>query len=377
MNIIIRTDASNQIGTGHAMRCLTLSEYLRDEGCTVSFVCREHPGHLGEIITGRGFSVHMLPFPESPVASDDPDNYAAWLSVSQRVDAQETAGYLIENRIRPDWLISDHYALDVEWEMMLRAHANRLMVIDDLANRRHDCDLLLDQNYYDDLDVRYDSVVTDACHLLLGPGYAILRKEFLRAKQEASRVRDGSIRRMLVFFGGCDSTNETGKVLAALREWSMTNVAVDVVVGLSNPLREQIKRECDEISSVMFHCQVDYMAELMSKADLAFGGGGTATWERCFLGLPCVTIEVADNQRIMLEALDRQGSIRHLGYHGKVTPKMIASEMDFLLARPETVKLMSEQAVNLVGDPGGDGRCPVVKTIMGFPETIGKRMPEQ
>ncbi len=371
MNIIIRTDASQQIGTGHVMRCLTLAEYLRREGCTVSFVCREHPGHLCNVIAERGFLVHPLSAQEQPVASEDPDDYASWLGASQLVDAHETVAFLAERKSRPDWLIIDHYGLGSDWQSLLRPHARRIMVIDDLANRRHDCDLLLDQNYYDEFEFRYDSLVSSDCICLLGPKYAILRQEFTEAS-ERLRERDGSIKRLLVFFGGCDATNETGKVLEALRGLSLTSVGVDVVVGVSNPLREQIKRECDEMPFVTFHCQINYMAELMCRADLAFGGGGTTTWERCFLGLPCVTIEVADNQRIMLEALGRQGSIRYLGHHADVTTDMIAAELDRALSQPEAVKLMSEQAGAVVGSLSGDGRCPVVKTIVDFPQTIGK-----
>src|SRR5205814_6661650 len=129
-----------------------------------------------------------------------------------------------------DWLVVDHYAIDWRWQQRLRASAARIMVIDDLANRRHDCDVLLDQNLHREMQARYREYVPHACRLLLGPEYALLRREFHAAHMVARR-RDGSISRLLVFMGGGDGGNFTSTGLAAVRQLDMAGLGVEAIVG--------------------------------------------------------------------------------------------------------------------------------------------------
>ena len=173
MRVVFRADASVTIGTGHVMRCLTLAEALRKAGAEVAFVCRELDGNLAGLIEARGFDVHVLPPLEPPT---DP---LTWTAAHWHEDAAQTASFL---KTRADWLVVDHFALEHRWEKEMREHANRLMVIDDLADRVHDCDLLLDQNYLQE-PARYDTLVPAHCRKLLGPAYALLRDEFRRARE--------------------------------------------------------------------------------------------------------------------------------------------------------------------------------------------------
>lgn len=211
----------------------------------------------------------------------------------------------------------DSYALDHKWEKFLRPHVNKIMVIDDLANRAHDCDLLLDQNYYRDIEHRYDGLLPLTCRKLLGPEYALLRPEFHQAKKNL-RKRDGKIRRILVFFGGSDPSNETKKALQAIKLLNRPEIAVDVVVGAGNPHREEIKQICSEMPNTTYYCQVENMAELMAAADLAIGAGGVTTWERLYLELPTIAIAVAENQVETLEALGEAEMVWYLGIWSEV-----------------------------------------------------------
>ena len=67
MKVVIRTDASTKIGSGHVMRCLTLAEGLKDRGAEVLFVCREHIGHLCDFIEGKSIKVYRLSAPSDQV----------------------------------------------------------------------------------------------------------------------------------------------------------------------------------------------------------------------------------------------------------------------------------------------------------------------
>lgn len=298
MNVVFRADASRRLGTGHVMRCLTLAAALREEGWEATFICREASGDLIDLIESeKGFPVHRLP------EEAHPDE-----------DARRSAEYL--ERQRPDWLVVDHYALNRTWETQLRPYTQRLMVIDDLANRPHDCDLLLDQNYLPDLS-RYDALVPSACRKLLGPKYALLREEFRSARAHV-QARSGEVKRILVSFGGSDLGNETLKALRALRRLE-GNVAVNIIAGATNPHTAELREFIADMAEATLHVQVDNMAELMAKADLCIGAGGSSTWERCCLGLPSVVVTVADNQEALTAALAVDGYLLYLGKNSSVS----------------------------------------------------------
>jgi UDP-2,4-diacetamido-2,4,6-trideoxy-beta-L-altropyranose hydrolase len=345
--VAIRCDASIQVGSGHVMRCLTLANELGDRGAEVSFICREHPGNLFVQIEAAGFRLFRLPFAE---ASDSKLAHASWLGETQAVDARQTAAALQELG-EVDWLIVDHYALDAEWESAMRAYAKQIMVIDDLADRKHDCDVLLDQNFYKDMDVRYEGLLPPHCRKLLGPKYALLRPEFREARSKL-RERDGSIRRVFVFFGGSDPTNETGKALRAIQSLGRTDIAVDVVVGAGNPHLEEIARLCEAMPQAALHRQISNMAELMANADLAVGAGGSTSWERCCLGLPTIVVSIAENQHMIAKNLAVTGAIGYLGASRAVTVNRVSEEMGRLSSSPECLLAMSQSGLAIVDGAG-------------------------
>ncbi|MED3875738.1 UDP-2,4-diacetamido-2,4,6-trideoxy-beta-L-altropyranose hydrolase [Lysinibacillus capsici] len=275
--IIIRTDASVDIGSGHVMRCLTIAHNLKREGCNLQFWMEPHVGNLIDYVAQQGY--------ETISKADQADLY-----------------------------IIDHYGLDIEWELNIRPYTKKLMVIDDLA-RAHDCDVLLDQNVVPNFEDRYDELVPKHCIKLLGPKYLIMREEFIEARQQI-RKRNQDIQRLLVFMGGTDPTHETLKILTALEE--LTFVHVDVVVGNGNVHKEEIEQICRE-RNYHYHCQIPYMAQLMRQADFSIGAGGSSMWERCYVGLPSSSTIVADNQLITTNYADQLGAVISLGWHEDVT----------------------------------------------------------
>jgi len=302
MNIACRVDASSQIGTGHFMRCLTLADALKQRGVRVRFVSRHLPEHLQAMLVSKGHEFVRLNSIQNDAASDEL-THAHWLGVSQVQDAVDTRHTLSDQDW--DWLIVDHYALDARWESALRQTAKQIMVIDDIADRQHDCDVLLDQNFYEDLQTRYDGKVPEHCQLLLGPRYALLRDEF-RQKREQVKPRTGAVKRILIFFGGMDADNYTGRAIEALSKIGISDLHLAVVIGAQHPCREQIEVACAQ-RGFTCHVQTDHIAELMVAADLAIGAGGSATWERCCLGLPTLAICTADNQQKQVADAAREG----------------------------------------------------------------------
>ena len=249
-----------------------------------------------------------------------------------------------------DWVIVDHYALDYRWETCLRKVAKKIMVIDDLADRLHDCDVLLDQNYYLDMSHRYQDKVPEKCELLLGPRYALLREEF-RQLREHIKPRDGKVRRILVFFGGIDADNYTGQTIQALTELDIKHIAVDVVIGAQHPFKIAIEKTCND-AGFTCHIQTNRMAELMVAADLGIGAGGSATWERCCLGLPALVVAVAENQVKIIHDLVRIDLILMLqNVHALFSHDIVRHILE-LLSRPDKIKSMSQSGFKLIDGNG-------------------------
>jgi UDP-2,4-diacetamido-2,4,6-trideoxy-beta-L-altropyranose hydrolase len=221
------------------------------------------------------------------------------------------------------------------------------MVIDDLADRSHDCDLLLDQNYYHNQRQRYEGLLSEQCLALLGPSYVLLRPEFAEAKKQ-SKERDGTIKHILVFFGGSDPTNQTEVVLTALQQFHKSDISIDVVVGLTNTNRMVIQKLCEKLPNAAYHCSVSNMAELILKADLGIGAGGSTMWERCYLGLPTITVVSAPNQVHTTEDLANVGAIEYLGWSDLLSPNEYACAIKAAIANPRRIKQISDVALGVM-----------------------------
>lgn len=342
-----------QIGLGHVMRCATLAQALVDCGAEVHFLCRELSGSYCDWLSDRGLAVHRLPPPPDPDKQPQRGSLhdaVRHLDVPLLREIDECRS--IVDRIKPiDWLVVDHYALDVEWEQAMRPYARRIVVIDDLPNRRHDCDLFLNQSLLPEIDGNHANLVPDACLTLLGPKYALLRPEFATAKQRHA-LRDGHVRRLLIFFGGADATGETVKALAAVKTLSRADLRVAVVVGRANPHMAAIEASCSDLPNVDLCCQVDNMAVHMAEADLFVGAGGTTSWERCCLGLPAVVIATAANQVAQSAALARAGAQLYLGPAEAVSAQRLAGVIDSLRELPDLLAHLAKQGEALVDGRG-------------------------
>ncbi len=355
--IVIRADASAQIGSGHIMRCLALANALTQQhAASVLFIVRYLPPALADLLQQQG---HQIAYLTAAQPGRDELSHSEWLGVSQQDDGIATAAILQQFEQPVDWLIMDHYALDQRWQQQVRPYAKQLMVIDDLADRVHDCDVLLDQNQYVGLAARYQAKVPATAQLLLGARYALLRDEF--AVQHAHvQVRAGAVKRLLVFFGGMDAHNYTGRLLSVLPDVLPDTVAVDVVIGAQHPERDAIVQRC---AALGYHChvQTQQMAQLMAQADLAIGAGGSASWERCCLGLPSMAFAIADNQI----QLTRDAALLGLIESPLVDwqhPATVADALKALIDNPLARQRMSGAGLQLVD---GRGLSRILRA-MGF-----------
>ena len=329
MNIAFRVDASYEIGSGHIVRSLVLADTIASRGCSVVFVCRILDGHLISLIRSRGFEVVVLGIRARSTKSATTTD---WLGVSQQDDAKHTIENLKDRLI--DILFVDHYSLDTEWETLIRPHVDSVVVIDDLANRDHNCDFLIDQNFRNDDFSCYESLIPNTCKTLLGLRYAILAPVYKDLRQ-AIPTRSGIINRVLVYFGGTDWQNMTTLALKALSQDEFSYLEVDVVVGSNYPFLSDLQKLISKRPKTNFYQSLPSLARLMSVADIAIGAGGTTLWERMSMGLPALVISLADNQLRSCEALQKENLIHYLGNYNDMSEGLLTKYLRERICGPE------------------------------------------
>jgi UDP-2,4-diacetamido-2,4,6-trideoxy-beta-L-altropyranose hydrolase len=343
MNVFFRADASQKIGIGHIMRCLTLAIGLKRLGCRISFISRNLPNHLSNLLMDNKIGLLDVDHPPSNIQ----ESFHSWLGTSQELDAKETIKLLGGRKC--DLLIVDHYALDYVWEDSLMPNTKLLFVIDDLADRRHNCHYLLDQNLFADMGKRYTNLVPVNCKMLLGPNFALLRNEFYLERRKLNG-HTGTLRRILVSLGGVDVMNITEKVIIAIFECG-NELEVDVVIGFNHPAKERILNLCSRYS-YQCHIQTKNISKLMASADLAIGSSGSTSWERCCLGLPTICITQASNQIPIANGLEEVGALLNLGDFETLSINSIKHSIYSLILNPQMIIDMSNAGLKLVDGKG-------------------------
>lgn len=340
VRIVFRADASSRIGMGHVSRCAALARALMSHGDEVSFITREWPGHACDWLQAQGIEVHRLPEPDS---GDD-----SLLGVPLSTELSQVQAILSAHPL-PDWLVVDHYGLDAQWERAFSSMGIRILAIDDLADRTHDCDLLLDQNFPGTRG-RYDGFLPTRGSQLLGPEFALLGPDFALRRPPVPRITQ-RVQRILVFFGGADTANLSTRALDAIGRVA-GDVEVDVVIGAACPHRAQLAERCRTRPGWHLHVQTAAMAELLGAVDLAIGAGGVAALERCCMGLASLVLSVADNQLAGSRALALAGAHLYLGPAEQVSGAVFDAALRCLIESPILREALAARAHAIVDGRG-------------------------
>ncbi|WP_244946861.1 UDP-2,4-diacetamido-2,4,6-trideoxy-beta-L-altropyranose hydrolase [Legionella israelensis] len=330
------------------MRCLALANALKIFGIESHFICRKVSGGMLQQIQDQGHIVHSFFINESLK-----DN--AW-----ELDAKICREILHE--IHPDWVVVDHYELDIRWEKIIKTCCAKLMVIDDLANRLHDCDILLDQTLGRSPEM-YAELTPEHCILLLGTKYALLRSDFAQLREYSLKRREaGKLEHLLISMGGSDPHNITQKVLSVLDNSCLPRQCkITIILGAQFSAVEQIKKQAaNMLWETNILCNVSNMAEIMANADLAIGAAGSTSWERCCLGLPGLVIILADNQREVARNLVLKNAI-HVLELNQFFSKDLHQKMIAMTERIQLVN-MSRAAASIVDGLG----AKAVMKVMGI-----------
>ncbi|WP_164545402.1 UDP-2,4-diacetamido-2,4,6-trideoxy-beta-L-altropyranose hydrolase [Paenibacillus albus] len=315
MNVVaFRFDASPFIGIGHAMRCLELSRQFVLAGWKVFFVVNRVQREMEVVLTRHNAEILILPHTEI---------------IDSKQDALDTIKLMQREHIQPIWFIVDHYSLDSHWETVISNWGPKVAAIDDLANRAHLCDALMDMNPVNDWENRYKSLVPEYCRTFLGPSYLILRPEFRAVNVSDETIP--SISHVGVSYGGGDPTEETEKLLSVISRAEYSGITFEIIAGYSNSRKSQLAAICEKYKNVVFHEQIEDMASFFKRIDLFVGAGGGTLWEAFSCAVPAVVTTVAENQIQTVQYLSQFKLIWSLGWHDNVTEEYIASKLNGLL----------------------------------------------
>ncbi|HDI2993750.1 UDP-2,4-diacetamido-2,4,6-trideoxy-beta-L-altropyranose hydrolase [Acinetobacter baumannii] len=351
MKFCFRADASLYIGSGHVIRCLTIADALAQHGHESYFICRPHQGNLIEFVKQRGYMVHALSEPLFNTSSELSE-YQRWLGVTEQQDAQETLAVLTEYPV--DWMIVDHYGLSAIWQQIIRPEVSHIVAIDDLANRKHDADIILDCGLAN-TPSDYAKLNQRVGHYLMGPRYALLRSEFRTKRlwlEQHPKTYNQEKLRILVNLGGIDKDNLTGTVLETLSNSpQQQRLSVTVVMGVNAPWKESVLQQAKKLPfSINILINANNMADLMAEHDLAIGAAGSTAWERCCLGLPTIMICMADNQKMIAKYLHDLGVAISLD-QAEIHEKLLWALQQF---DQEQLQLMHQKALSITDGIGVD-----------------------
>lgn len=322
------------------MRCLSLAQALRQRGADCLFLCRDLEGNLASRIREKDFPVVLMA-----------QNTKAGGELDWEEDARQTL-QAIDGQ-KPDWLIVDHYSLDVRWESQVGSACGRVMVIDDLANRPHACEVLLDSNFMPGARCRYERQVPLKTIRLLGPGYVLLHADYGRLHDRA-RIRARPIQSILLSFGYADQHNLTTRSLRAFLDLRRPDLKLEVTANPQSPHFAEISRVAAQSSRIRLHSSLPSLAPLMLEADLAVGAAGGTAWERCCLGLPALLVVTSTNQQALAKELSQKNLAILVGNHETATVDKIRDALEEVLesGNLEKISVACHQTV----DGKGSGR---------------------
>tara|TARA_B100001093_G_C26833665_1_gene1017328 strand:- start:368 stop:1432 length:1065 start_codon:yes stop_codon:yes gene_type:complete len=346
MNIVFRVDSSSKVGSGHLVRCIHLAKELKKRGAEIFFISRNCHGNVNDLIK-NDFRLIQL--------SNNLDSSHR----SQHKDAINTIKKIKDLDVK--LLIVDNYCLSSSWEIEVHKFCKNIMVIDDLADRKHYCDFLLDQNFYKNLDHRYNSLMLKPCIKFLGPKYALLKKDFSlqRKKLKINKSNISKHKRYFLFFGGNDFENLTEMTFNVFCTELLKKEKLDIVVGSRYKYIKRLSNKVMKRPKTSLYVQTENMAKIMSKADYSICSGGVNTWERICLNIDSHVIISAENQRQHILGLEKLGVLKVIGYAESINENII---FDHINNKIINNKIKRSQLNKSFCD--GEGVDRVVSTIM-------------
>tara|TARA_Y100000590_G_scaffold18275_1_gene21764 strand:+ start:26574 stop:28067 length:1494 start_codon:yes stop_codon:yes gene_type:complete len=313
MSIAFRVDRSKEIGSGHFYRCLNLAKVLKSKKEKIRFIFQKNyfSRENKKILLKNKIKFNEINFKNSDLSKKK----------KLKEDSSQTTKILKKNKI--DLLVVDNYKINYSWEKTVKKTVKKLFVIDDLANRKHFCDILVDQNYLHNFEKRYNKYLNKNCKTYLGPLYTILDPKFLKNK---IRIRkDKKVKNIFIFFSGTHKPKIVNIFYKILNKKKFKKIKINFIIG--NSFKKNNKLNKNKNKNFKIYTSSNNFVSLMKKADLAIGAGGTNTWERLFYGIPSLVTCLSENQRLTCNYLNKKKLIQYLGYHKFLKARLIEKKI--------------------------------------------------
>jgi UDP-2,4-diacetamido-2,4,6-trideoxy-beta-L-altropyranose hydrolase len=367
--VIIRVDSGDEIGAGHVRRCLSVAAFLRINHLNPVFICRQIVGHISYLIEQAGFEVVLLPPNESLNFSVFSENFSPADFNRMGIDAHESASKFLEQcptMKTVAWVITDHMLIRKPWQAVFKNKLGcKALAIDGVADYPHDVSILIDPQICENVKQKWFGLISDDCTVFSGPSSLPLSPSFASARKNAW-VRNGSISRILVCFGGTEARETVHRSITVLLAWidnsRASRIEVDIAISSSVNSVKKIRKLVNNDQRFHLHVGLNDLSGMMQKASIAIGSGGIMLWERCLLGLPAIAVPLAENQKKPIERLEGKGAILALRSVGKDYEIELKKALDHLLKNPTVLTAMSENAFKVMADwPATEGWLKIIK----------------
>ena len=313
MNIVFRVDSSDIIGTGHVYRCLNLA-YQYKEYNNISFICKNHNYNLNSKIS-ENYKVYEILLESN---NDINLEINSWLGESQIYDLNKTIDIIKNNNLNIDWLVIDHYAIDETWEDGIKKYVKNICVIDDFTNRYHNCNILINQQITQEDSIKYKNIINDDCKIYCGNDYLLLHPKYFNYINLEKKY-ENFIKRINIFMGGSDIHNITENIIDICNNYNKNinnienKIIFDIIIGKSNKNYQKIKTKLKDLDNFNLYYDLEFIGDLLEKADLCIGAPGSTSYERVLMKVPCLSICIAENQKTVINKFIEANIIKYLG----------------------------------------------------------------
>ena len=353
MNILFRVDASNIIGTGHVYRCLNMAELYKNNN--IYFVTKNHLFNLSEKIKEKYTCFEL----ELKNKDNVNLNIETWLGESQINDVKKTISVIKKNNLYIEWLVIDHYGIDITWEKEIKNYVKNICVIDDYTNRKHDCNVLVNQQIeYNDI-FKYKHILNNDCKILTGNDYLFFHEKYYSLNMNK---KINSLKKINIFMGGSDTHNITNTIIDICNDFNIKNnlnIIFDVLIGKSNINYEQLKSKLKNMKNFQLYYDLNFIGDLLLNADLAIGAPGTSSYERCLTQTPTLMVCLADNQKTVIQKFIDSGTVIYLGDLNSNYKEKLLFNLQYLNNNNEELCKMSNNCRKLI-----DIKKNKIKTIL-------------